>query len=118
MKGKYDKKNPDYIPGPGQYNIDAQKNLHKSPSWRIGTSSRDDALKKALRENYPGPGNYKISSDLKLVSPSYKFGNESRDRKNLNSTPGPGQYYIPYTMMDVPKYLVSGSGFSGQFRYI
>jgi hypothetical protein len=34
MKGKYNNNKADYIPGPGQYNIDTNKNLHKTPSWR------------------------------------------------------------------------------------
>jgi hypothetical protein len=34
MKGKYDKSKGDYVPGPGQYNNDSQRHLHKNPSWR------------------------------------------------------------------------------------
>ena len=78
----------------------------------------EEQRRKAIRENFPGPGNYKINSDLRESTPSYKFGSQSRDRKNTNITPGPGQYHIPYTMMDVPRYLSTGGGFNDQFRYI
>jgi hypothetical protein len=69
-----------------------------------------------MKENYPGPGNY--NSDSKGNTPSYRFGNQTRNNKNLNTTPGPGQYHIPYTMMDVPRYLTTGGGFNSQTRYI
>jgi hypothetical protein len=85
---------------------------------RIGSATRDDALKKSMRENFPGPGNYNHKSDAHGNTPSYKFGNQIRDKRITSSTPGPGQYHIPYTMMDVPRYLTGGSGFSEQMRYI
>ena len=50
--------------------------------------------------------------------PSYKFGSEIRDKKSNNATPGPGQYHIPSTMVDVPSYLTTGGGFSNTYRYI
>ena len=102
-----------YITYKKNFNFILIKNI-----FRMGTSQRDDSLKKAIRENFPGPGNYKINSDLRESTPSYKFGCQSRDRKNTNITPGPGQYHIPYTMMDVPRYLSTGGGFNDQFRYI
>ena len=91
---------------------------HKYLKFRIGTSTRDDALKKSMRENFPGPGNYNSNSDAKGNAPSYKFGSQTRDKKYATATPGPGQYHIPYTMMDVPRYLTTGGGFSEQMRYI
>lgn len=86
--------------------------------FRMGTSKRDDSLKRSIRENFPGPGNYQVNSELGGKTPSYRFGSQSRDKKNQNITPGPGQYHIPYTMMDVPRYLATGGGFNNQFRYI
>ena len=50
--------------------------------------------------------------------PSYKFGSEARDRKMTNYTPGPGQYHIPSSMIDVPRYLTTGGGFNASYRYI
>jgi len=50
--------------------------------------------------------------------PSFKFGNETRDKKTNNNTPGPGHYQIPSSMVDVPRYLTTGGGFNNSFRYI
>jgi hypothetical protein len=81
---------------------------------------RDDGLKKSMRENFPGPGNYNHNSETfgNSNAPSYKFGNQIRDKRLVNNTPGPGQYHIPYSMMDVPRYLTGGSGLNEQMRYI
>ena len=84
----------------------------------MGTSTRDDAMKQSKRENYPGPGNYNHKSDAQGNTPSYKFGSESRNKQRTNYTPGPGQYHIPFSMMDVPRYITSGTGFNEQSRYI
>lgn len=71
-----------------------------------------------MRENFPGPGNYNHNSDAHGNAPSYKFGSQTRDKRINSATPGPGQYHIPYSMMDVPRYLTTGGGFNGQMRYI
>ena len=83
---------------------------------RIGTSSREDALKRSIKENVPGPGNYNYPTDGTM--PSYRFGTEARDRKLTNPTPGPGQYHIPSSIVDVPRYLTTGGGFNASYRYI
>ena len=49
---------------------------------------------------------------------SYKFGYEKRDKKLGNNIPGPGQYHIPCSLVDVPRYLTAGSGFNDTMRYI
>jgi hypothetical protein len=69
-----------------------------------------------MKENIPGPGNY--NSATEKTKPSYKFGSEARDKKTANVTPGPGQYHIPSSMVDVPRYLTTGGGFKDSFRYI
>lgn len=69
-----------------------------------------------MRENFPGPGNY--NSITERTIPTFKFGTELRDKRHDNLTPGPGQYHIPYSMMDVPRYLTTGGGFNNSFRYI
>jgi hypothetical protein len=83
----------------------------------MGKATRDDTLKKTIRDNYPGPGNYDQNAQG-MNNPSFKFGSENRGKKIVNNTPGPGHYHIPYSMMDVPRYLTSGGGFSDQARYI
>jgi hypothetical protein len=82
---------------------------------RIGTSARDDDLKRLKRENIPGPGQYSIDNKK---GTAFKFGTEKRDKKVKEMTPGPGQYYIPCSMVDVPKYLTNSAGFNAQFRYV
>jgi hypothetical protein len=49
---------------------------------------------------------------------AFKFGNEKRGRGLTNETPGPGQYHISCSIVDVPKYLMSGGSFDPRFRYI
>jgi len=83
---------------------------------RIGTSTRDNFLKRSMKENVPGPGNYNYHTERTM--PSYRFGTEARDKKMTNTTPGPGQYHIPVSIVDVPRYLTTGGGFNASFRYI
>ena len=81
----------------------------------MGTSLRDDNIKKAIRENLPGPGNYSIKSDR--LTPSFRFGSEKRGATTRNDTPGPGQYRIPSSMVDVPQFFRTG-GFDPTYKYI
>ncbi len=85
-------------------------------SFRIGTGSRDDNLKKTIREGFPGPGNYSLKGDSSL--PSFKFGSEKRGAIAKNDTPGPGQYRIPCTIADVAAYSKSGNGFSPYYKFV
>jgi len=73
-------------------------------------------LKKTIKDNIPGPGNYNCMTEGAI--PSHKFGKESKNKKTNNFTPGPGQYHIPSSMVDVPRYLTTGGGFNNSFRYI
>jgi len=72
-------------------------------------------LKKAIREGLPGPGNYSLKLDRS--TPAFKFGSEKREWIAKNETPGPGQYKVPCSMVDVPTYLRT-NGFSGNYRYV
>ncbi len=84
-------------------------------SLRIGTSSRDDNLKKSIREGFPGPGNYTLKTDR--TTPCFRFGSEKRGVERKNETPGPGQYKIPSSMVDVPQYSRTG-GFDASYKFI
>lgn len=85
-------------------------------NFRFGTSSRDDALNKVKRENYPGPGNY-TTGFVDNPNRSFKFGTEKRDKGAVNGTPGPGQYRIPCSIVDVAGYNANGA-FDGTYKYI
>ena len=46
------------------------------------------------------------------------FGKETRGGNTKNFVPGPGQYHIPCTVVDVPKYQTYSSGFKEEYRFI
>lgn len=104
-------------PGPGQYdNSDAI--YRKNPSWKIGSSQRDDDLKRIKREGVPGPGMYEYDDRTKIKAPKYRFGTEKRGNIQNNDTPGPGQYHIPCAIVDINDYTREAGNFDNKFRYI
>lgn len=84
-------------------------------NFRMGTSSRDDALNRVKKENVPGPGNYTARVDN--TNKAFKFGTQKREGLKVNSTPGPGQYRIPCTIVNIPTYNMGGT-FDNKFKYI
>lgn len=114
-KNTYGNKNND-VPGPGQYNSDSMSNLKKEPAWKIGTGSRDDNIKRVIREGVPGPGMY--DSRGKIGGPKYGFGTGKRGYINQSETPGPGQYHIPCSIVDVNDYTREAGKFDNNYRYI
>ena len=61
-------------PGPGRYNNDELHTFKRYPSWKIGTSKRDDSLKRQIREGFPGVGTYQYFDKHLLSAPKYGFG--------------------------------------------
>lgn len=58
-------------------------------------------------------------SSKAIQGKQYKFGTEKRIVYGRENTPGPGQYHIPCTIADVPKYQTySSTGFKDEFRFI
>jgi hypothetical protein len=109
--------NKKIVPGPGQYNNDRTfYTTNKAPTWRIGTSNRDDNMKHLVRQNFPGPGNYSSHGGDK--GPKFSFGNEKRinDGNKGGETPGPGQYKIPTSVSNTPNF-VSG-GWDPNFKFV
>ena len=104
-------------PGPGQYN-DTKAIYRKNPSWKIGTSQRDDELKRIKREGYPGPGNYEFYDKTRVNAPKYSIGTEKRGNVKKSQTPGPGQYHIPCSFDDTNNYTREQGQFNPNFRYI
>ncbi len=105
-------------PGPGRYNNDELNNYKHYPSWKIGTSKRDDSLKQKIREGYPGPGSYKSKDNHLSSSPKYKFGTEKRYKDKYDDNPGPGSYHIPCSIIEVNNYTREQGIFDENFKYI
>ena len=104
-------------PGPGQYE-NSNAIYRKNPSWKIGTSQRDDELKRVKREGVPGPGMYNYDDKTKNAAPKYKFGSEKRGEVKKSDTPGPGQYRIPCSFDDINDYTREQGQFDPKFRYV
>lgn len=94
------------VPGPGQYAGDSSVVNSKAPTWKIGTSRRDDSLNRTLKENHPGPGNY--NSLNKEKGPLFSFGKDAKIKTEHSSNPGPGQYKIPASIFNVPTFTQGG----------
>jgi hypothetical protein len=106
------------VPGPGQYEGGSQANLTKNPAWKIGTSTRDDDLKRVVREGVPGPGMYEYGANNKRDAPKYKFGTQKRGYVQKSDVPGPGQYHIPCSIVDVNGYTRESGKFDLNYKFI
>ena len=119
MRIKDKEKGDRYVtPGPGRYN-NSEMNLYKHyPEWKIGTSQRDDALQRQIKEGFPGPGNYH-SNDKHLTSkPKYGFGTQKRYKDKYNDNPGPGSYHIPCSIIEVNDYTRKQGNFDETYKNI
>ena len=76
-------------PGPGQYE-NSNAIYRKNPSWKIGTSQRDDELKRVKREGVPGPGNYEF--DDKTKNPVIHIMEEQKQIRKKGGTMRLGSY--------------------------
>lgn len=109
------------MPGPGQYESTNMSSIYnRSPSWKMGTSTRYDEIRKSIREGLPGPGNYEHNTDQKNdIKYKYKFGGGRRFFiKYSNDIPGPGSYHIPCSVVDVSTYSRDKGNFDDKFKYI
>ena len=106
------------VPGPGQYNNEKMDLYKHYPSWKIGTSQRDDGLKKTIKEGYPGPGKYGFQTMKDFYTPRYRFGHKKRFSGNSKDTPGPGSYHIPCSIVDVTNYTREQGKFDDKFKFI
>ena len=108
-------------PGPGAYKSDDDHILYNhNPTWKIGTSKREDGcIKLAIKEGFPGPGKYGYSTSESFFTQKIKFGSDKRFSRNLNNnTPGPGSYHIPCSIQDVTNYNRKGGNFDEKFKFI
>ena len=105
-------------PGPGRYN-NAEMNLYKHyPEWKIGTSKRDDALERQIREGFPWPGNYFSKEPHLPNKPTYGFGTQKRYKDKFNDNPGPGSYHIPCSIIEVNDYTRKQGVFDDNYKFI
>ena len=59
---------------------------------------------------------YKTLSDF--FSPKYGFGKQKRLKGYEKDTPGPGQYHIPCSMVDVAEYTREKGNFEEKYKFI
>lgn len=111
--------NKTIVPGAGQYNVSASAEItfHKNPSWKMGTSTRDDFLNHVKRENLPGAGTYSPNVVGKNCN-NIKFTKDKKLKVVINANPGPGQYSIPCSMVDVNGYTREQGKFDPDFKFI
>src|SRR5688572_635788 len=76
----------EYTPGPGAYNPKILKGKNP-PSWRVGTSRRDELHS----DRTPGPGAYNSPGKITLSPPRYSMGLKT-SVEHFEKTPGPGSY--------------------------
>jgi hypothetical protein len=105
------------VPGPGQY-TGTNAIYVKNQSWKIGTGTRGDDLRRVIKEGVPGPGMYEFYDRTRVKSPQYRFGTEKRRFIKDSETPGPGQYHIPCAIVDINDYTREQGNFNPIFRYI
>ena len=105
-------------PGPGRYNNDELHTFKRYPSWKIGTSKRDDSLKRQIREGFPGVGTYQYFDKHLLSAPKYGFGTQKRYKDKFNDNPGPGSYHIPCSIIEVNNYTREQGIFDDNFKFI
>ena len=92
------------IPGPGQYNSNLN-DRQKSPSYKIGSSKRNDNSK--YLEYIPGPGQYSPANKTvsnRPKSPTWSMGTSMRKLINFTEyVPGPGNYEVKPAVGEGPK---------------
>ncbi len=85
--------------------------------FRFPSSGRKDFLNTSINYNHPAPGQYN-NIEFKKSSSSYKFGKDVKYKQIKRDIPGPGQYHIPCSIVDVPRYYVPNSDFKEEFFFI
>ena len=107
------------VPGSNKYDIEKSSAAKKkNPSWKIGTSARDDVTKKKIKENVPGPGTYEQEDKTKVKHPEFKFGTGKRNDEKPNDVPGPGSYRIPCSIVDLNDYTREQGDWEPEYRYV
>jgi hypothetical protein len=97
-----------FTPGPGMYELQHldNKNMRKSPSFGMGSETRDRNPHMKEQKTVPGAGTYATTFDMKAKSPSFGFGSSKRPQMGAGreNSPGPGAYKLPSKVADVAPY--------------
>lgn len=103
-------KKRNFAPGPGAYdlqNLD-NKNMAKSPSFKMGSEMRGNNPHFKEQKGKPGAGTYNGAFEIgKTKSPSFGFGSSKRPDIGGNkrdNSPGPGSYKVPTKVADTAHY--------------
>jgi len=114
---KTDATNKHPTPGPGEYIYENAHTTKKSQGSKIGNSTRGEVVADRTKSDNPGPGMYN-SHKTKPQDKTFKFGGEARFKGPKDVSPGPGQYYIPCSVVDVPEYMTIGATFDRTFKFV
>jgi len=115
---KTDLTNKHPTPGPGEYiyeDIDAKKKT----GFKIGDSLRTDIVVDKDNTYTPGPGMYNSHKIKQDHDHAHKFGKDPKNKGPKDLTPGPGHYYIPCSVVDIPDYMTVGANFDRKnFKFV
>ena len=112
-------------PGPGQYNPNFN-DKQSEPVYTIGRGVRPDIIKDNKKQNFPGPGFYKIQDVYLAKNVTFpKAGlinseNISKNKKKYKKfeVPGPGFYKIPTAYDYINDYTREKGAWDPTFRYV
>ena len=102
------------VPGPGKYNT-ITVHLENAPSYSIGKALRDDEIKKVIKENFPGPADYKVK-DYKCQGITIPKSDLSKRKKKV--TPGPGSYKLPCRFNDINNVTRERGFWNPNYKYV
>lgn len=115
MRGRKEKNYDNKVPGPGTYRKDDINLKDSAPSWRFGSSGRNNVFNTNANKG-PSPGDY---NQMNKTSGGFKFGSDSRFKAIKKEIPGPGNYKIPTSIVDVPnRYMATGGKFMEEFKFV
>lgn len=97
-----------FVPGPGTYHASGEASLRKAPSWRIGSSKRDDMERQQLRQIKPPPGSHNPNFDsVAFRHAVWSFGTSSRPALSQTKlVPGVGTYELPSKLVEGPAFVM------------
>ena len=74
-------------------------------------------MKQVIKQNIPGVGSYNIDTKNTKIKMSI-FGKDKRSKEIIEETPGPGQYHIPCSIVDVNNYTRKKAKYDNKYKFI